>query len=107
MEYFEIQGGKRLSGTIVPQGAKNEALQILSATLLTPEIVTISNIPDIRDVNMIIQLIGRLGSKVEKLASDTYSFQADNLDLEYLQSDEYLREAQKLRGSIMLIGPLL
>ena len=107
MEYFEIQGGKRLSGTIVPQGAKNEALQILSATLLTPEIVTISNIPDIRDVNMIIQLIGRLGSKVEKLASDTYSFQADNLDLEYLQSDEYLRDAQKLRGSIMLIGPLL
>jgi UDP-N-acetylglucosamine 1-carboxyvinyltransferase len=107
MEYFEIQGGKRLSGTIVPQGAKNEALQILSATLLTPETVTISNIPDIRDVNMLIQLIGHLGSKVEQLASDTYSFRADALDLDYMQSDEYLRDAQKLRGSIMLIGPLL
>lgn len=107
MEYFEIQGGRRLNGTIVPQGAKNEALQILSATLLTPETVTISNIPDIRDVNMLIQLIGRLGSKVEKLADDTYSFKADNLDLAYMESDEYLRDAQKLRGSIMLIGPLL
>lgn len=107
MDAFEIVGGHKLSGTITPQGAKNEALQILCATLLTPEKVTISNIPNIRDVNMLIQLIDRLGSKVEKIHDDTYTFQADDLNLDFLYSQEFRQDAQKLRGSIMMIGPLL
>lgn len=107
MDAFEIVGGQRLSGTITPQGAKNEALQILCATLLTPEKVTISNIPNIRDVNMLIQLIDRLGSKVQQVNDDTYTFQADDLNLDFLYSQEFRQDAQKLRGSIMMIGPLL
>lgn len=107
MDMFEIEGGHRLHGTITPQGAKNEALQILCATLLTAEKVTISNIPDIRDVNMLIQLLGQLGVQVNKLSDDTYSFQADAVDINYLYSEAFRQDAQKLRGSIMLIGPLL
>lgn len=107
MDAFEIEGGHRLSGTITPQGAKNEALQVLCATLLTPEKVTLSNIPDIRDVNMLIQLIERLGSKIEKISTDTYTFQADNLNLDFLYSKDFREDAQQLRGSIMMIGPLL
>lgn len=107
MDAFEIVGGHKLSGTITPQGAKNEALQILCATLLTPEKVTISNIPNIRDVNMLIQLIDRLGSKVKQVSDDTYTFQADDLNLDFLYSQEFRQDAQKLRGSIMMIGPLL
>jgi UDP-N-acetylglucosamine 1-carboxyvinyltransferase len=107
MDAFEVEGGHKLQGTIIPQGAKNEALQIICATLLTSDKVIIRNIPDIRDVNTLIQLIGKLGSKVEKLSGDTYSFQADDLDIDYLESAEFTESAQKLRGSIMMIGPLL
>lgn len=107
MGTFKIEGGHQLSGEITPQGAKNEALQILCAVLLTPEKVTISNIPDIVDVNKLIALLKDLGVKVEKGSRGTYAFQADDVDLEYLQSAQFKKDGSGLRGSIMLVGPLL
>ncbi len=107
MAVFKIEGGHKLHGEITPQGAKNEVLQILCATLLTPEKVTISNIPDIRDVNKLIYILGELGVKIEKLSPDTYTFQADDLDLDYLESVKFKEEGSSLRGSIMIVGPLL
>jgi UDP-N-acetylglucosamine 1-carboxyvinyltransferase len=107
MASFEIEGGTRLKGTLVPQGAKNEALQVLNAVLLTSEKVTMSNIPDIVDVNKLIELLGDLGVKVERVNADTYTFQADNVNLDYLLSDEFKKKGAGLRGSIMIVGPLL
>lgn len=107
MDAFRIEGGKKLQGTIIPQGAKNEALQILCATLLTPEKVIVRNIPHIRDVLMLIQLLDKLGVKVEQLSDHDYSFQADDVNMDFLHSKAFSQDAQKLRGSIMLIGPLL
>ena len=107
MASFEIIGGNKLNGELVPQGAKNEALQILCAVLLTPEKVTISNIPNIRDVNKLIDLLRDLGVKINQLSEDTYEFQADNVDLEYLHSEKFKEKGSGLRGSIMVVGPLL
>ena len=107
MAAFIIEGGHTLSGTIIPQGAKNEALQVICATLLTSEEVIIRNIPDIRDVNNLIQLLRDIGVKVNKLAKNDYSFQADSLRLDYLESDEFVNKCAQLRGSVMMIGPLL
>ncbi|MEO0469943.1 MAG: UDP-N-acetylglucosamine 1-carboxyvinyltransferase [Bacteroidota bacterium] len=107
MEYFAVEGGHRLSGEITPQGAKNEALQILCTPLLTAEAVTISNIPNIVDVNRLIDILRAMGVKVEQLADDTYRFQADEVDLDYLSSEDFRKSAGRLRGSIMLVGPLL
>ena len=107
MASFVIEGGHKLYGEITPQGAKNEVLQILCATLLTSEEVVVHNIPDILDVNNLIQLLREMGVKVAKLGLDTYSFKADNVDLNYLQSDEFLRKCSSLRGSVMLVGPLV
>ncbi len=109
MSAFLIEGGHPLSGTIVPQGAKNEALQVICATLLTAEKVVIHNIPDIRDVNNLIALLRDIGVKVERLSEDSssYSFQADALRLDYLESDEFVQKCAQLRGSVMMIGPLL
>ncbi|MDA8640122.1 UDP-N-acetylglucosamine 1-carboxyvinyltransferase [Flavobacteriaceae bacterium] len=107
MGSFIIKGGKQLKGNITPQGAKNEALQILCAVLLTPEKVTINNIPDIIDVNKLIQLLRNFGVKVEQIATGSYSFQADEINLDYLSSDQYKIDGRGLRGSIMLVGPLL
>ena len=107
MASFEIIGGNKLKGELVPQGAKNEALQILCAVLLTPEKVTISNIPNIRDVNKLIDLLRDLGVKVNQLAEDTYEFTADDVDLEHLHSEEYKKKGAGLRGSIMVVGPML
>ncbi len=107
MSAFEIVGGQKLKGEIIPQGAKNEALQILCAVLLTPELVTISNIPDIVDVNKLISLLADLGVKVEKISADTYTFKADNVNIDYLNSPEFKKKGGGLRGSIMIIGPLL
>lgn len=107
MATFKIEGGHKLSGSITPQGAKNEALQIICAVLLTPEKVTVSNIPDIIDVNKLIFILGELGVKIEKLAKETYTFQADDINLKYLESVEFKRDGSSLRGSIMIVGPLL
>lgn len=107
MAIFEVQGGRELYGEITPQGAKNEALQILCAVLLTPEKVTISNIPNIVDVNKLIDLLRSMGVKVEQLEEDTYSFQADEVNIEYLNSEEFRKKGSSLRGSIMIVGPLL
>ena len=107
MSIFKIEGGHRLNGEIVPQGAKNEALQIVCATLLTASKITISNIPDIRDVNKLIFILGELGVKIEKLDRNTYTFQADDLNLNYLESLEFKKDGSSLRGSIMIVGPLL
>jgi UDP-N-acetylglucosamine 1-carboxyvinyltransferase len=107
MAIFEVQGGRELHGEITPQGAKNEALQILCAVLLTPEKVTISNIPNIVDVNKLIDLLRSMGVKVEQLDEDTYSFQADEVNIEYLNSEEFRKKGSGLRGSIMIVGPLL
>jgi UDP-N-acetylglucosamine 1-carboxyvinyltransferase len=107
MNAFEIIGGKPLKGEIIPQGAKNEALQIISAVLLTPEKITISNIPDIKDVNKLIELIGDLGVKVERLSKDTYTFEASDIDLDFFQSEAFRSKGGSLRGSIMIVGPLL
>jgi len=104
---FEVTGGKALNGTIVPQGAKNETLQILSAVLLTDEEMTISNVPDILDVQRLINLLDGLGVRVERKAPDTYVFQANNVNLDVFSSDDFQRDARKIRGSVMLIGPLL
>ncbi len=106
MSAFIIEGGHPLTGTIEPQGAKNEALEVLCATLLTSEKVTIRNIPNIRDVNNLIQLLKDIGVKVVH-GSDSYTFQADDLNLDYLQSDEFVQKCAQLRGSVMMIGPLL
>lgn len=107
MGTFRIEGGHALQGEINPQGAKNEALQILCAVLLTPEKVTIHNIPDILDVNKLINILESLGVKIEKLGKGSYSFQSDELDLDYLESEKFKQEGSGLRGSIMLVGPLL
>ena len=107
MGTFKIEGGIPLQGQVQPQGAKNEALQVLCAVLLTPEKVTISNIPDIIDVNKLITLLGNLGVKIEQLDRNTYTFQADEVDLDYLKSDAFREEGKSLRGSIMIVGPLL
>ena len=107
MSAFEIIGGQKLKGEIIPQGAKNEALQILCAVLLTPEKVTINKIPDIVDVNKLISLLKDLGVKVEKLSAESYSFQADEVNVDYLNSPEFKTKGGGLRGSIMIIGPML
>ncbi|MFD1095763.1 UDP-N-acetylglucosamine 1-carboxyvinyltransferase [Salegentibacter chungangensis] len=107
MGTFQIEGGHRLSGEIQPQGAKNEALQILCAVLLTSDKVSISNIPDILDVNKLINLLRNLGVKVEKTGKGSYTFQSDDLDLDYLSSDQFKKDGSGLRGSIMIVGPLL
>ena len=107
MASFVIEGGHRLSGEIHPQGAKNEVLQIICATLLTAEEVTVHNIPDILDVNNLIQLMRDMGVTVSKIGIDTYSFKAEKLDLSYLESDEFLKKCSSLRGSVMLIGPMV
>jgi UDP-N-acetylglucosamine 1-carboxyvinyltransferase len=107
MSSFVITGGKKLKGDIYPQGAKNEALQILCAVLLTPEKVTIHNIPDIRDVNKLIDLIKSIGVKIDKLDESSYSFTAEKINFDYLHSEEYREKSTSLRGSIMMIGPLL
>jgi UDP-N-acetylglucosamine 1-carboxyvinyltransferase len=107
MGSFEVRGGKKLSGEITPQGAKNEALQIISAVLLTPELVTLRNIPDIIDVNLLIDLLAEMKVKVNRISSDTCTFQADDVDVDYLRSDDYHKKSGKLRGSVMLAGPLL
>jgi UDP-N-acetylglucosamine 1-carboxyvinyltransferase len=107
MSVFEIIGGKKLKGEIIPQGAKNEALQILCAVLLTPEKVVISNIPDIVDVNKLIDLLRDLGVKIEKTGHEEYTFQADHVDVDYLNSAEFKKKGGSLRGSIMIVGPLL
>ncbi|MFY8110191.1 MAG: UDP-N-acetylglucosamine 1-carboxyvinyltransferase [Bacteroidia bacterium] len=107
MGSFKVNGGKQLKGEIIPQGAKNEALQILSAVLLTEEEIIISNIPNIRDVMKLIELLGDLGVDVNKIEEGTYSFRAKNINLEYLISDDFKKKGASLRGSIMIIGPLL
>ena len=107
MASFIIEGGYPLSGEITPQGAKNEALQVICATLLTCEEVTIHNIPDIRDVNNLIQLLRDIGVKVSKRDVGSFTFQADSLNLDYLESDEFVQKCAELRGSVMMIGPLL
>jgi len=107
MSIFEINGGKKLKGEIIPQGAKNEALQVLCAVLLTPEKVVISNVPDIVDVNKLIELLRDLGVKIEKTAIEEYTFQADNVNVDYLNSPEFKKKGGSLRGSIMIVGPLL
>ena len=107
MASFVIEGGHRLSGDIYPQGAKNEVLQIICATLLTAEEVTVHNIPDILDVNNLIQLMRDMGVSVSKKGIDTYSFQAANIDFAYLESDAFLKKCSSLRGSVMLVGPMV
>src|SRR5687767_8057216 len=107
MNSFEVRGGNKLSGEIIPQGAKNEALQIISAVLLTPEKMTISNIPDILDVNLLIELLGEMNVKVERTSRDVCSFQADDVNIDYLHSESYKKKSGKLRGAVMLAGPML
>ena len=107
MNSFIIEGGRPLSGTITPQGAKNEALQVICASLLTDEAVTIKNIPDILDVNNLIQLLRDVGVSVTKHSRNDYTFQADKVRLDYLESDEFVRKCAALRGSVLMIGPLL
>src|SRR6185369_5554559 len=107
MASFEITGGKRLKGELIPQGAKNEALQVISAVLLTPEKITISNVPDIIDVNKLIDLLRDLGVKVAKTGHEEFTFQADTVDLDYINSDKFKNKGGRLRGSIMIVGPLL
>lgn len=106
MSTFIVEGGHKLSGELEPQGAKNEALEVICATLLTDEKVTISNIPDILDVRNLISLLADLGVKVSRLARDTYEFQADNIDIDYIHTDTFIKKAQSLRGSVMIIGPM-
>ena len=107
MAVFKVEGGHRLHGSITPQGAKNEALQILCATLLTPERVTVHNIPQILDVMQLIELLRAMGVEVDRLSDDTYSFRAREIDFDYLRTDDYRRRCARLRGSVMLIGPML
>src|SRR5688572_20772543 len=105
--HFEVTGGRKLRGEIVPQGAKNEALQVISAILLTPEKVTIKNIPDIIDVNLLIELLADMGVKVERLQKDVCSFQADQIDMDFLHSEAFRKKSGRLRGSVMTAGPML
>ena len=107
MASFLVEGGYKLNGEIIPQGAKNEALQIICATLLTEKKVTVHNVPDILDVNNLIQLLREIGVKVERVAPNSYTFQADQIDIDYLQSEAYCSRSASLRGSVMIIGPLL
>lgn len=107
MDAFEIEGGHKLHGEITPQGAKNEALQVLCAVLLTEEEVRISNIPNILDVNLLIELLADIGVKVTKENSDTYLFKADAVDIDFLKSEKFKEKSKKLRGSVMILGPLL
>ena len=107
MESFIIEGGHRLSGTIAPQGAKNEALEVICATLLTSEEVIIRNVPDILDVNNLIKLLQDIGVKVKKIAPNEFSFQADEVNLDYLESSDFVKKCSSLRGSVLMIGPLL
>ncbi len=107
MHSFEVRGGKKLKGEIIPQGAKNEALQIISAVLLTAEKVTVTNIPDIVDVNLLIELLGEMNVKIERPQRDTCIFQADDVNIDYLHSETFKRKSGKLRGSVMLAGPML
>ena len=107
MHSFEVTGGRRLKGEIIPQGAKNEALQIISAVLLTPEKVTISNIPDIVDVNLLIELLGDMGVKIERRQRDVCTFQADAVDMDFLNSEAFRKKSGRLRGSVMTAGPML
>ena len=107
MSSFIIEGGRKLSGEIIPQGAKNEALQILCAVLLSPEKITINNLPDIVDINILIDLLSDLGVKIQKLSPCSYSFQSDEINLDYLTSEEFKTKGTRIRGSIMIVGPLL
>ena len=107
MSAFIIEGGHLLKGEIVPQGAKNEALQVICATLLTSEKVRITNIPNILDVNNLIQLLADIGVEIEKHAEGDFSFQANSINLDYLNSEAFLRKCSQLRGSVLLVGPLL
>jgi UDP-N-acetylglucosamine 1-carboxyvinyltransferase len=107
MSSFEVYGGKRLSGEITPQGAKNETLQIISAVLLTSEKVHIENIPDIIDVNLLIELLGEMKVKIDRTSRNSCTFQADDVDVDYLSSEDYHKKSGKLRGSVMLAGPML
>ena len=107
MAIFEVRGGNKLRGEITPQGAKNEALQILSAVLLTAEPLEINNVPNIIDVNLLIELLKEMNVKIEQLGANSYRFQADDVDVEYLQSEAYFKKSGRLRGSVMLAGPLL
>jgi len=107
MSSFEIHGGNRLKGELIPQGAKNEALQVLCAILLTKEKVTISNLPDIHDINRLIELLQGMGVEVMQIAPGTYSFEAKTIDFDYLETKEFYQKANSLRGSIMILGPLL
>lgn len=107
MHSFQVRGGNKLKGEIIPQGAKNEALQIISAVLLTPEKVTITNIPDIIDVNLLIELLGEMNVKIERPQRDTCIFQADDVNIDYLHSETYKKKSGRLRGSVMLAGPML
>jgi len=107
METFKIKGGFELKGEITPQGAKNEALQVICATILTDKKVTIHNIPDIIDVKRLINLLSKLGVNIQKIKTNSYSFQSDKLNLDYLESEEFKKDGKSLRGSIMIVGPLL
>lgn len=107
MDAFEIVGGKKLKGELIPQGAKNEALQVICAVLLTDQKVTINNIPDIRDVNFLIELLGQMGVHVERHSPSSCSFTANNINLNYINSEEFLKQSRKMRGSVMVMGPLL
>ena len=107
MSVFEVRGGKKLSGEITPQGAKNEALQIISAVLMTAEKVTITNIPDIIDVNLLIELLGEMNVAIDRVSRDTCIFQANDVNIDYLHSKDYHKKSGKLRGSVMLAGPML
>ena len=107
MSSFIIEGGRKLSGKIEPQGAKNEALQILCAVLLSPEKITINNLPDIVDINILIDLLSDLGVKIQKLSQSSYTFQSDEINLDYLTSEEFKTKGTRIRGSIMIVGPLL
>ncbi len=107
MAIFEVRGGNKLNGEITPQGAKNEALQILSAVLLTAQPVEVNNVPDIIDVNLLIELLKEMNVKIDKTGTNRYRFQADDVDVEYLQSEAYFKKSGRLRGSVMLAGPLL
>jgi UDP-N-acetylglucosamine 1-carboxyvinyltransferase len=107
MSSFQIEGGRQLSGSITPQGAKNEALQVLCAVLLTSETITISNIPDILDVNNLIGLLADMGVDVKRESTDTYTFKADNVNLDYLQTEDFYSKSASLRGSVMIVGPFV
>ncbi|HLS29747.1 MAG TPA: hypothetical protein VK021_02705, partial [Flavobacteriaceae bacterium] len=107
MATFQIEGGRQLKGEINAQGAKNEALQVLCAVLLTPDKITIHNIPDIRDVNKLIEILQNIGVKVKELKKGSFSFQSDDLDFDYLYSPDFREDGGKIRGSIMIVGPLL